>query len=514
MDPQQRATAEGILFTDMYQLTMAQVYFRMGLHEKQVQFDHFFREYPEYGSHKAGFCINAGLEWLVDWMRESRFRTQDIDYLRSLESRTGNPLFGDDFLRWLGTHGNFDAISISAIPEGRVVHPNLPLTVIRGPLAMAQILETPLLNKLNYQTLIATKAARIHEIGRGQVMLEFGLRRGHDRGANAGSRAALIGGADFSSNVGISSVLGYPPKGTHAHSMVQLFIVLGMSELDAFRTYAEIYPDDCLLLVDTLNTLESGVPNAIIVFEELKRKGHTPVGVRLDSGDLAYLSIQVAKRFNAAGFPDVSIVLSNDLDELVIWQIITQIMQEAPRYGLDPENLIKRLVFGVGTRLITSWGEPALGGVCKLVAVRQEGEWTPAIKISESPLKTPNPGNKLVWRVYDQRGKATADVMSLQDEDLNKMEEIVLRHPSNHTKSRMLQKDQISDVETMVIDVLQDGKQTVEFPTIEEIRALRQADVNRLDDGVKRIMNPHIYHISLTQKLWDVKQELIKAAMS
>jgi nicotinate phosphoribosyltransferase len=513
MDPQQRATAEGILFTDMYQLTMAQVYFRMGLHEKQVQFDHFFREYPEYGSHKAGFCINAGLEWLVNWMQEARFRTQDIDYLKSLESRTGGPLFGNDFLSWLSKHGNFDGISIRSIPEGRVVHPNLPLTVIRGPLAMAQILETPLLNKLNYQTLIATKAARIHEIGRGQVMLEFGLRRAHDRGANAGSRAALIGGADFSSNVGISSVLGFPPKGTHAHSMVQLFIVLGMSELDAFRAYADIYPDDCLLLVDTISTLESGVPNAIKVFEELKRKGHTPVGIRLDSGDLAYLSIQVAKRFNSAGFHDVSIVLSNDLDELVIWQIITQIMQEAPRYGLDPDSLIKRLIFGVGTRLITSWGEPALGGVCKLVAVHQDGGWTPAIKISESPLKTPNPGNKLVWRIYDQRGKATADVMSLQDEDLTHIDRVVLRHPSNHTKSRVLQKDQISKVESLIVDVFRGGKKTINFPTIKEIRALRQADVERLDDGVKRIMNPHIYHISLTQKLWDVKQELIKAAI-
>ena len=513
MDRQQQATAEGILFTDMYQLTMAQLYYRYGLHEKQVQFDHFFREYPDYGTHKAGFCVNAGLEWLVGWMRDAHFRRQDVDYLGSLETSKGKPLFGDDFLNWLGKNGSFDSISMSSIPEGRVIHPNLPITVIRGPLAMAQILETPLLNKLNYQILIATKAARIREIGRGQVLLEFGLRRAHDRGASAGSRAALIGGADFSSNVGISSVLGYPPKGTHAHSMVQLFIVLGMSELDAFRAYAEIYPDDCLLLVDTINTLESGIPNAIKVFEELKRKGHTPVGVRLDSGDLAYLSIQAAKQFNTAGFPDVTIVLSNDLDELVIWQVITQIMQEAPRYELDPDRLIARLVFGVGTRLATSWGEPALGGVYKLVAVCEDGQWIPAIKISESTLKTPNPGNKRVWRIYDQRGKSTADLMSLEDEELTKMDRIVLRHPSNHTKYRVLEKDQIKKLESLLVEILREGNLVYEFPSIDQIRVTRRADVSSLDDGVRRIMNPHIYHISLTQGLWDLKQDLITSTL-
>jgi len=513
MDHQQQATAEGILFTDMYQLTMAQLYYRYGLHEKQVQFDHFFREYPDYGTHKAGFCVNAGLEWLVGWMRDAHFRKQDVDYLGSLETSKGKPLFRDDFLNWLGKNGSFDSISMSSIPEGRVIHPNLPITVIRGPLAMAQILETPLLNKLNYQILIATKAARIREIGRGQVLLEFGLRRAHDRGASAGSRAALIGGADFSSNVGISSVLGYPPKGTHAHSMVQLFIVLGMSELDAFRAYAEIYPDDCLLLVDTINTLESGIPNAIKVFEELKRKGHTPIGVRLDSGDLAYLAIQAAKQFNTAGFPDVSIVLSNDLDELVIWQVITQIMQEAPRYGLDPDRLIARLVFGVGTRLVTSWGEPALGGVYKLVAVCDEGKWIPAIKISESTLKTPNPGNKRVWRIYDERGKSTADLMSLEDEELTKMDRIVLRHPSNHTKYRVLEKEQIKEIESLLVEIRREGNLVYEFPSIDQIRVKRRADVSSLDDGVRRIMNPHIYHISLTQDLWDLKQDLITSAL-
>jgi len=514
MKPDEQKTAEGILFTDMYQLTMAQVYYRMGMQERPVQFEHYFRSYPDYGTHKAGYCINAGLEWLVDWMSQTHFRAEDLNYLRGLKMRSGVQMFADDFLDWLRRNGDFTALSLWAIPEGRVVHPNEPLTVVRGPLAMAQILETSLLNRLNFQTLIATKAARIREIGRGQLMLEFGLRRGHERGANAGARAALIGGADFTSNVGVSAVLGYAPKGTHAHSMVQLFISLGMSELDAFRAYAEIYPDDCTLLVDTIDTLESGIPNAIKVFGELHRKGHQPVGVRLDSGDLAYLAIQAAIQLDAAGFNEVSIVLSNNLDELVIWQIITQIIQEAPRYGVDADRLIHRLVYGVGTRLITSWGEPALGGVYKLVAVYDKDRWLPAIKISESPEKTPNPGEKRLWRLYDQRGKATADLISLESEDPRQMESLHLRHPTDHTKSRTLNVDAKLQIEPLLVEVLRTGQRVYPVQDIEAMRAQRQADVERLDPGVRRIMNPHIYHVSLTQKLWDLKQELIKASIS
>ena len=284
MKPEQRATAEGILFTDEYQLTMAQLYFRMGMHETPALFEHFFRSYPSYGLHQAGYCINAGLAWLLDWMAEAHFRPEDLAYLREQRGAGGEPIFAEDFLDWLAASGNFDGINIQAIPEGRVVHPNVPLTVVEGPLAMAQILETPLLNHLNYQSLVATKAARIRQAGRGQLLLEFGLRRGQDKGANAGARAALIGGADFSSNVGLSHILGLPPKGTHAHSMVQAFLALGGSEEDAFQAYADVYPDDCLLLVDTIDTLESGIPNAIRVFERLQRKGHTPVGIRLDFG--------------------------------------------------------------------------------------------------------------------------------------------------------------------------------------------------------------------------------------
>ncbi len=502
--------AEGILFTDEYQLTMAQLYFRMGLHEKLAQFDHFFRRYPDYGQHQAGYCVNAGLEWLLDWMQEAHFREADLEYLRSQRTRSGEPLFQEDFLAWLRVHGSFEGITLRAIPEGRVVHPNVPLTVVQGPLIMAQILETSLLNHLNYPILIATKASRIRESGQRRLLLEFGLRRAHEKGANAGARAALIGGADFTSNVGVSHVLGYPPKGTHAHSMVQAFMALGMTELEAFRAFAETYPDDCILLVDTVDTLESGLPHAIQVFEELRRKGHKPLGVRLDSGDLAYLSIQAAKMLNQAGFPEVSIVLSNELDELVIWQIITQIQREAPRYGLDPDQLIQRLVYGVGTRLITSWGEPALGGVYKLVAIRDGGEWRPAIKISESPSKTPNPGHKKVWRLYDQRGFATADLLSLEDEDPTQMERIVLRHPSDHTKRRVLHRDEISQIEPLLQDILVEGKLVAELPSIEEMRAQRQADVQRLDPGVRRLINPHVYHVSLTQRLWDFKEALIQ----
>ncbi len=508
-----RRTAEGILFTDQYQLTMAQLYYRLGLHEKQVQFDHFFRRYPNYGAHQAGYCINAGLEWLLDWMEQAHFCDEDIAYLRGQRGRAGTPTFGDDFLAWLRHNGTFEGITLRAIPEGRVIHPNVPLTVVQGPLALAQILETPLLNHLNYPILVATKAARIRDSGHGQLLLEFGLRRGHEKGANAGARAALIGGADFTSNVGLSHTLGLPPKGTHAHSMVQMFMALGMSELDAFRAYADVYPDDCLLLVDTINTLESGLPNAIRVFEELRRKGHEPVGIRLDSGDLAYLSIQAARMLDEAGFPETIIVLSNDLDELIIMQIATQIRHEAPRYGVDADRLLRRLVYGVGTRLITSWGEPALGGVYKLVAVRMEDKWVPAIKISESAAKTPNPGHKLVWRVYDARGQATADLLSLDDEDPRQMEQLILRHPAGHARRRTLRRDEITGIEPLLVDVLIEGRRVYDPPPLEEIRRRRDADLRRLDPGVRRLVNPHVYHVSLTQRLWDLKQRLIRSAL-
>ncbi len=503
------AIAEGILFTDFYQLTMAQLYFRYGLHERVAQFDHFFRSYPDYGRHKAGYCINAGLGWLLDWMEDAHFTDQDVDFLREQTGRTGERLFDDSFLAWLRSDGSFGGLTIYAIPEGRVVHPGVPLTTVQGPLAMAQILETRLLNMLNYQTLIATKAARIRQAGRNQLLLEFGARRAHDLSANAGARAAMIGGADFTSNVGISQVLGYPPKGTHAHSMVQLFMALGEGELEAFRAYADVYPDDCLLLVDTVNTLESGVPNAIKVFEELRRKGHEPIGIRLDSGDLAYLSIQAAKMLNDAGFPDTSIVLSNQIDELVLWQITTQIQEEAPRSGLDPDALIKRLVYGVGTRLITSGGDAALDGVYKLVAVQENGDWQPAIKLSESISKIPNPGYKHIWRLYDTQDHAIADLLGVNGEDPTQADTPTLHHPSEPSKYRTLNQADISQFEPLQVDALVDGKRVYVPHSIEDMRKQRENDLERLDSGVRRIINPHVYHVSLTEKLWELKQQLV-----
>lgn len=510
MKEKDRLTAEGILFTDEYQLTMAQLYYRMGLHEMPAQFDHFFRSYPNYGAHQAGYCVNAGMEWLLDWMREARFREQDIGYLRGQTGRTGKRLFDEGFLQWLLKKGNFSGISIQAIAEGRVVHPDVPCTVVQGPIAMAQILESPLLNQLNYAILIATKAARISYAGHGKVVIEFGMRRGHEKGAIAGARAALIGGADFTSNSGISHVLGIPPKGTHAHSMVQTFMALGEGELGAFRAYADTYPDDCLLLVDTVNTLESGIPNAIKVFEELRRKGHEPVGVRLDSGDLAYLSIGAAKMLDDAGFPDTSIVLSNKLDELVIMQIIEQIRQEAPRNGVDPDRLINRFVYGVGTRLITSRGDSALDGVYKLVGVDKGDGWIPAIKISETVKKILNPGHKNLWRIYDRRAMAVADLMTTGDEDPRSWDSLILHHPTDESKFRILGKDEISEMEPLLDDVLKSGDLVRDLPSLDEIRRVRAKDIDRLDIGVKRLVNPHAYHVSLSDGLWRLKRDMIR----
>lgn len=510
MNAKQQRLAEGFLFTDLYQLTMAQLYFRAEMGETRAQFDHFFRSYPNYGDHQAGYCVNAGLGWLLDWMKESRVNNGDLEVLRNLTGRTGERLFGDDFLEYLRQNGTFECLTLRAIPEGRVVHPGEPLTVVEGPLIMAQVLETALLAQLNYQTLIATKAARIKESARGGLVLEFGVRRAHDRGANAGTRAALIGGADFTSNTGISYVLGFPPKGTHAHSMVQAFVALGLGELEAFRAYANTYPDECLLLVDTIDTLGSGVPNAITVFEELKRKGHKPVGIRLDSGDLAYLSIQAAKLLNEAGFPDVTITLSSNLDELVIWQILTQITQEAPAYGLEAEAIIRRLVYGVGTRLITSEGDTALGGVYKLVAIDKDGVWQPAIKLSDSRDKVPNPGGKRAWRIYDARNHATADLLTALDETPRAGERLVLHHPSDPAKTRVLPPGEVSRVEELLKPIWDEGRLVYDLPDIPAMREQRVHDVAALNSGVRRLVNPHIYHVSLSDTLWTLKRDLIR----
>jgi nicotinate phosphoribosyltransferase len=500
-------TATGILFTDQYQLTMAQVYFRQGLHERESQFDHFFRHYPDYGTHRAGYCVCAGLEWLLHWMGEARFGDREIELLRAQKSNAGEPLFAEDFLGWLRKNGSFDGITMRAIPEGRLVHPTVPLAVVQGPLAMAQILETPLCNKLNFHTLIATKSSLVRQVCGDRLAVEFGARRAQDLGGVAGARAALIGGMDFTSNSGISLALGFPPKGTHAHSMVQLFMALGMSELDAFRAFAEVYPDDCILLVDTLDTLQSGVPNAITVFQELQQKGHRPVGIRLDSGDLTELTMKSAGLLNQAGFEEVSIVLSNELDEWRIHQIIERIRNEASSHGLDADSVINRLSYGVGTRLITSEGESALGGVYKLTAVRRNGEWVPAIKISESREKVPNPGDKGAWRLYDKQGMASGDVMGLRGEYPEpECEALELRRP--------VQGDTVSvscgEVENLLSTVLEQGDLVYEFPAISRIREQRESDLEKLPGKFGKLQEPAPYPVYLTPALSDLKEEMIK----
>jgi len=501
-----------ILGTDQYQLAMAQLYWKEGLGERAAQFDYFFRDYPDYGTHKAGYCITAGLGWLLEWMEKARFGPAEIEALDSQRTSQGERRFEAGFLSWLADNGDFGGIEVRAVPEGRVVHADAPVAVVRGPLAMAQILETPFLNRMNYPTLVATKASRVKEAARGGVVLEFGMRRGPESGVDAGGRAALIGGCDYTSNVAVSEVMGLDPKGTHAHSMVQVFMALGRGELEAFRQFASLYPDECVLLVDTIDTLDSGVPNAITVFEELREAGHEPMGIRLDSGDLAYLAIQSARLLNEAGFEETGIVLSSDLDELAIWQIVSQIETEAPRYGLESSALLGRLTYGVGTRLITSEGDPSLGGVYKLVAIDDlQGAWEPAIKISEDPAKIPAPGEKKLLRIYDKRGLATADVIALEHEEVGVGEAIELHHPQLEV-SRTLSKSQVSEVEPLLEVVFQDGKRAGGQPDLETLRSRRNHDLERLDPGVRRLINPHIYHVSLTRGLKELRHDLITEA--
>ncbi len=502
---------EGVLFTDQYQLTMAQLYFRRGLHERPAQFDYYFRRYPDYGRHQAGYAVLAGLDPLLEWMEEVRFTDADLEMLRSQTNARGMRRFDDAFLGWLASNGAFDSVSVRAVREGRVVHANAPMAVVRGPLAVVQILETAFLNHLNYPTLIATKASRIHEAAGGRPALEFGMRRGPAFGANAGGRAALVGGADFTSNVAVSHEMGVDPKGTHAHSMVQVFMALGYGELEAFRAYAEVYPDDCILLVDTIDTLDSGIPNAIEVFAELRQAGHEPVGIRLDSGDLAYLSIEAAEMLDAAGFENVDIVLSGNLDELEIWQIRAQILDEFARAGKDPAPVMGRLVYGVGTRLITSQGHEALDGVYKLVALEQDGRWIPAIKVSDTPEKVPIPGEKQIWRLYDSRGRATADVVAMPGETLAEGE-IVLHHPHREGVFRKINRQEITRVEDLLVNVFADGRRTEPAPDLDELRSRRVADLDRLDAGVRRLINPHIYHVSLTEQMKQLQIDLIDDA--
>jgi nicotinate phosphoribosyltransferase len=499
----------GILYTDLYQLTMGQVYFRMGLHEREALFEAFYRRNPDYGAHQAGYTVFAGLDPLLSWMEEARFGEAELNALRALKSRSGRPLFFEDYLAYLKAMGGFSGLTLRAHLEGRVAHPQVPLISVEGPLLQAQLLETALLNRINYETLVATKASRVREAAGEAVVLEFGLRRAPGKGGENATRASLIGGADRSSAVSLSHLLGLPSSGTHAHSLVQAFLALGHSEEEAFQAFAEVFPDDTILLLDTVDTLHSGLPHAIKVFEALRKKGHRPVGVRIDSGDLAYLAIQVARELDKAGFPEALIVLSGDLDELVIWQIKSQILEEAPRYGVEPEALLKRLVFGVGTRMVVSWGYPALGGVYKLVAIRENGAWAPAIKISDSLEKILNPGHKRVYRVYDERGLATADLLALAEEEVREDRPLTLRHPTDPTKRRVLSPGAFT-LEPLLVEAFRGGKRLFPPLSIKELRARRDRDVARLDPGVRRLVNPHIYHVSLTERLFALKEELVR----
>ena len=507
------AATRGPLFTDMYELAMAQVYVAQGLSERRAQFDYFFRSTPDYGTHQAGFCVSAGLQPLLAWLRDLRVDETHVDALAAMRNATGEPIFGEKFLKWVSAPDRFSGIEVSAIAEGRVVHPHEPIITVTGPLAVCQLIETSLLNHLNYPTLIATKAARVVRSARGGRVLEFGMRRGPATGVNEGIRGALIGGCVSTSNVEAAIALGRTPIGTHAHSLVQAYIALGDGEIAAFRAVAAAAPDDCTLLVDTIDTLDSGVPNAITVFNELRAGGHRPVGIRLDSGDLAYLSVRAAMMLDDAGFPDVSIVLSSDLDELTIWQIRTQINDDAERLGIDPAPIHSRLVYGVGTRLITSHGSTALNGVYKLVGIEgPDGEWTPAIKVSEDPGKVPLPGRKRLWRLYDHRGIAVVDLIGLADEEPLPDETNVVHHPTKPGISKTIMRREISRIEPLHEAVFGDANRDPQAPTIDALAARCAADVDVLDVGVQRLVNPHRYHVSITDRLHRLRNELVADA--
>ncbi|MFK8023156.1 MAG: nicotinate phosphoribosyltransferase [Ilumatobacter sp.] len=506
------AQTRGPLFTDMYELAMAQVYVSQGIAERRSQFDYFFRSTPDYGTHQAGFCVSAGLGPFLDWVNGLRIDDAHVDALAAMTGPTGAPVFGQPFLDWLAAPDRFDDLEIRAVAEGRVVHPHVPLVSVTGPLGVCQLLETSLLNHFNYPTLIATKAARVVRSARGGRVLEFGMRRGPATGVNEGIRAALIGGCSSTSNVEAAIALGRQPIGTHAHALVQAYMALGRGELGAFRAVAEVAPDECILLVDTVDTLGSGVPNAITVFDELRAAGHEPVGVRLDSGDLAYLAVQTAKLLDEAGFANVGIVLSSDLDELNIWQILTQIGDDADRIGIDPEPIRQRLVYGVGTRLITSHGSGALNGVYKLVGLENDdGEWTPAIKISEDPGKVPLPARKTVWRLYDHRGAAIVDLIGLHDEDPFPTDTITVHHPTRNGVSQVIHRSDISHVEVLREQVLGAGADST-AASVDVLAERCAADIDRLDVGVQRLVNPHRYHVSITDRLDQLRRELIAAA--
>ncbi|MGN0591224.1 nicotinate phosphoribosyltransferase [Ruminococcus sp.] len=466
------------MLMDFYELTMANGFLESGLGDQIVYFDLFFRRVPD----QAGYAIMAGVEQAVEYLQNLHFSAEDLAYLR------GRRLFSEPFLQYL-EHFTFTC-DVWGIPEGTPVFAHEPLITVRGPAMQAQLLETMLLISINHQSLIATKAARIVRAAEGRPVMEFGSRRaqGYD-GAMLGARAAYIGGCCGTACASADRDYGVPALGTMAHSWVQLF----PTELDAFRAYASIYPDQCTLLVDTYNVLRSGVPNAITVFRDLAAAGHRPKGIRIDSGDIAYLSKKARVMLDEAGFPDCGIVASNALDEYLIRDLLVQ--------GAKIDS------FGVGERLITSRSEPVFGGVYKLVATEQEGQLIPKIKLSENVEKVTNPGFKTVWRLFDnQTGMAIADVLTLADEVIDDSKPYVIFSPEHTYKRKKLTN---FTAKKLQVQLFSQGKCVYQLPTLEEIRSYSQEQLATIWDEVKRFENPHAYYVDLSEPLWQLKQQML-----
>ena len=467
------------MLTDFYELTMANGYFKNGFKDTSAYFDMFFRTIPDGG----GSVIMAGVEQLVDYFRNLSFSKEDIDYLRGKG-------FSEDFLDYLA---NFRfACDVWTVPEGTPIFPGEPIVKVKGPVIQAQFVETMVLLTINHQSLIATKANRVVRAAQGRAVMEFGSRRaqGFD-GAVYGARAAYIGGCAGTACTISDEMFGTPALGTMAHSWVQLFD----SEYDAFKAYAEEYPDACTLLVDTYNVLHSGVPNAIKVFDEvLAPMGKRPKGIRIDSGDIAYLSRKARKMLDDAGYPDCSIVASNSLDEYIIRDMLLQ--------GAKVDS------FGVGERLITSSSSPVLGGVYKLCAVEKDGEIIPKIKLSENVQKITTPGNKRVYRLYDREsGKAAADLITLASETVDDSRPYELFDPDFTWKRKTLTNYTARE---LLEPLFRKGECVYKERNIEEIKSYCREQIDTLWDEVTRFENPHNYYVDLSQQLWDVKHELLR----
>lgn len=466
------------LFTDFYQLTMMQAYRDAGINRSNACFDLFFRENP-YG---GGYTVFAGLEEAVRFLEQLHFADDDLEYLRSLG------LFRDDFLKYLATF-RFTG-TIYAAKEGSIVFPIEPVLRVQGPLDECQLAETALLNMINFQSLIATKAARICQEAGEDNVLEFGLRRaqGHDGGLTA-ARAAYIGGCVATSNVEAGKVYGLPVRGTHSHSWVMAFA----NELDSFRAFAKVYPTNSILLVDTYDTLNSGVPNAIKIGLEMKERGETLMGIRLDSGDLAYLSIEARRMLDSAGLHDTKIVCSSDLDEHIIHDLKIQ--------GAKAD------IYGVGTNLVSAKGESALTGVYKLAAIRHMNKsWEMKLKKSDDLKKSTLPGNKQVWRLYDKNDEMVADWVELDSETPDFSKGVWGYHPEIEHKSKFYH--EIQSAELLLECALDKGKATKQFPALATVRAYLRTQLKKLHPTMRRLLNPHVYKVSLGPRLHEKTQQL------